>query len=73
MSKKKSKWVDSQGRISNWVEFAKERGWISEVLLATGLAKKSVLRLYKTREATATPRLFTLMIGLWEKTAPLPY
>lgn len=26
----KSKWVDDQGHILNWVEYAKEQGWITE-------------------------------------------
>ena len=31
---------EQEGVITNWVEFAKEQGWISEVLLVTGPAKK---------------------------------
>ncbi len=26
----RSKWIDSQGRVTNPIEFAKEKGWISE-------------------------------------------
>jgi hypothetical protein len=29
----KSKWIDSQGQVTNWVEYAKEKGWVSETIL----------------------------------------
>ena len=27
---KKSKWINSEGKVSNWPEFAKDMGWISQ-------------------------------------------